>query len=117
MKSIEGINDGDISSEQTEIATSVDPSPTDDERAPQEHPMESHKENLGNETENAMLPQGIKDEIQTTAEQKVCVVHMNLCEDKCYKYINTRYRYHVVLILFITSNTRKNEIWLLMWHC
>ncbi|GJM90123.1 hypothetical protein PR202_ga06372 [Eleusine coracana subsp. coracana] len=69
-KSIEGIDDGDISCQQAGVATSVDPSPTDNEIAPQEHPVESHEENLGNETENEMLDRGMKEEIHRSAEPK-----------------------------------------------
>ncbi|GJN18915.1 hypothetical protein PR202_gb06127 [Eleusine coracana subsp. coracana] len=75
-KSIEGIDDGDISCQQAGVATSVDPSPTDNEIAPQEHPVESHEENLGNETENEMLDRGMKEEIHRSAEPKDDAFHL-----------------------------------------
>ncbi|TVU33523.1 hypothetical protein EJB05_25346 [Eragrostis curvula] len=70
MNSIEGSNEGDISCSQTKTATSVDPSPTDNETASGEHPVEPHEENLGNETDNATMAHGMKDEIQTSVELK-----------------------------------------------
>jgi hypothetical protein len=71
-KSTEGINDEDMACEQTELATSVDSSPKVNEIAPQEH-LPPHEENLGNKTYNLMLAQGMKDGLQTSAEQKVHV--------------------------------------------
>ncbi|KAL6629207.1 hypothetical protein ACP70R_028972 [Stipagrostis hirtigluma subsp. patula] len=70
MKGVETINDGDISCEKTEIATSEYPSPTDNETALEEHPVESNNENMGNDADNATLVHEVKDEVQISAELK-----------------------------------------------
>lgn len=60
INGIEAVNDG----EQTENATSEDPSPTDNETTPEGHSAELNEEITGNETDD------VKDEIQTSVELK-----------------------------------------------
>nr|CAB3445482.1 unnamed protein product [Digitaria exilis] len=64
INSIEAINDG----EQTENATSEDPSPTENETAQEGHPAELNEQTMGVDTDNAMLVTAIKDEIQTSLD-------------------------------------------------
>nr|CAB3448757.1 unnamed protein product [Digitaria exilis] len=64
INSTEAINDG----EQTENATSEDPSPIENETSQEGNPAELNEQTVGIETDNAMLVTGIKDEIQTSLE-------------------------------------------------
>ncbi|CAD6248189.1 unnamed protein product [Miscanthus lutarioriparius] len=62
----EAINDG----EQSNIAVSEEPTPTDNGATPEDQHVDSNKRMMGNETDNVILAHGIKDEIQKSAELK-----------------------------------------------
>ncbi|VAI54688.1 unnamed protein product [Triticum turgidum subsp. durum] len=71
MAATEPINGEEISSQKTDVATLEDPSPTDNETAPEHNPVELDEENLGNEISNAILAdENIKEEVQEPTEQK-----------------------------------------------
>ncbi|XBI44905.1 hypothetical protein VPH35_109502 [Triticum aestivum] len=71
MAATEPINGEEISSQKTDVATLEDPSPTDNETAPEQNPVELDEENLGNEISNAILAdENIKEEVQEPTEQK-----------------------------------------------
>ncbi|KAE8778050.1 Endoglucanase 11 [Hordeum vulgare] len=71
MTATEGINDEEISTQKTEVATLEDPSPTDHGTEPEQNPVELDKENLGNKISNTILAdENIKEEVQEPIEQK-----------------------------------------------